>query len=133
MLVDIDRARDALHACEANDAVLAYLEHEQLPSWRTSASPWIKDGYALETHPDLCEFLASINDRPGATTTFRYLYGKPALIAENDVVVAFAQGTHIVCLRLPHDECDAEFVYAREDPVSNHPLLREKRRVLGAG
>src|SRR5207237_9010757 len=107
------RPVDALRTCEANDAVLAYLENEQLPSWRTSDSPWIKDGYALETHPDLCEFLASIDDRAGAKTTFRYLYGKPALIAKNDVVVAFAQGTHIVCLRLPRDGCDAEFIYAR--------------------
>ena len=122
---------DALRACEANDAVLAYLEHEQLPSWRTSDSPWIKDGYVLETHPDLCEFLASIDDRAGAKTTFRYLYGKPALIAKNDdVVVAFAQGTHIVCLRLPRDGCDAEFIYTREDPVPNHPLLQAKRREL---
>jgi hypothetical protein len=121
---------DALRATEANDAVLAYLESEQHPSWRTSDSPWIKDGYALVTHPDLCEFLASIDERAGANTTFRYLYGKPALIAMNDVVVAFAQGTHIVCVRLPRDLCDADFVDARDDPVPNHPLLRAKRREL---
>src|SRR3954447_5737833 len=99
------RPVDALRSCEANDAVLAYLEHEQHPSWRTSDSPWIKDGYALVTHPDLCEFLASIDDRDGAKTTFRYLYGKPALIAASVVIVAFAQVTHIVGVRLPRNGC----------------------------
>ena len=76
-----------------NEAVLAYLEVEQLPSWRTSESPWIVEGYPLATHPDLCDRVAEVNTAAGEKATFRYLYGAAALIAENGVIVAFAAGT----------------------------------------
>ena len=93
-----------------NDAVLRYLWVEQLPSWRTSKSIWIVDGYSLATHPDLCERVERINDAAGTPATFRYLYGKPALIAANGVVVAFAKGTHTFCVRLPAGACDTDLL-----------------------
>jgi hypothetical protein len=112
--------------------VLAYLEVEQLPEWRESKSVWVVEGYSLMTHPDLCERVEEVNAAAGGRATFRYLYGRPTLIAENGVIVAFATGTHIFCVRLPRDECDPELVVTREDRVSTHPLLRRKQLELDA-
>ena len=89
-----------------NEAVLAYLYVEQLPSWRDSTSVWVVDGYSLSTHPDLCERVEEINAAAREPAQFRYLYGKPVLTAENGVIVAFANGTHTFCVRLPVGECD---------------------------
>jgi hypothetical protein len=116
-----------------NEAVLAYLETEQLPSWRESDSPWIVEGYLLTTHPDLCERIEALAATAGGT--FGYLYGKPVVVADGGVIVAFAAGTHIFCLRLPREECEP-LVVTREDPPARHPLLRRKqleREALTAG
>jgi hypothetical protein len=107
-----------------NEAVRAYLEVEQLPSWRDSNSPWIVDGYLLSTHPDLCERVKEAGAAAGGE--FRYLYGKPVLVAENGVIVAFAAGTHIFCVRLPRADCGVLAV-TREDEPSTQPLLRRKQ------
>jgi hypothetical protein len=115
----------------ANEGVLNYLYVEQLPQWRESTSPWVVEGYALATHPDLCERVEEINGAAGAHAAFRYLYGRPALVAENGVIVAFATGTHIFCVRLPADECDPDFL-ARTDLLPPSPYLRQKRRELEA-
>ena len=115
-----------------NEAVLRYLYVEQLPSWRTAQSVWIKDGYPLSTHPDLGERLQEINDAAGGPATLRYLYGKPALLADNGTIVAFAQGTHVFCVRLRARACDPELVVQRREPQSRFPLLAEKQRELAA-
>jgi hypothetical protein len=115
-----------------NEGVLAYLETEQLPSWRESDSPWIVDGYLLSTHPDLCERIEALATTAGGT--FGYLYGKPVVVAAGGLIVAFGAGTHIFCLRLPREECEPVAV-TREDPPARHPLLRRKqleREALGA-
>jgi hypothetical protein len=115
-----------------NKAVLAYLYVEQLPQWRESKSIWIVDGYSLSTHPDLCERVEEINAAAGGLATFRYLYGKPVLLAENGVIVAFAAGTHIFCVRLPAGECDPRLFPVTREPPSTDPLLQRKRRELEA-
>src|SRR5919199_566148 len=96
-----------------NAAVLAYLHVEQRPEWRESTSIWVVDGYPLNTHPDLCDRVEEINAAAGAGATFRYLYGNPALVAPNGVIVVFARGTHILCVRLPGGECDADLIATR--------------------
>src|SRR5205085_5478134 len=88
-----------------NDAVLAYLFTEQLPSWRESASPWVVDGYALSTHPDLCERVEALAGAAGGR--FGWVYGRPAVATDDGVLVAFGAGTHIFCLRLSRQECGA--------------------------
>jgi hypothetical protein len=116
-----------------NEEVLAYLETEQLPSWRESDSPWIVEGYPLSTHPDLCERIEALAAAAGGT--FGYLYGKPVVVADRGVIVAFGAGTHIFCLRLPREEC-GPIVVTPEDPPARHPLLRRKqleRQALVAG
>jgi len=115
-----------------NAEVLAYLHVEQLPEWRDSDSVWIVDGYALTTHPDLCERVDEINAAAAGVATRRYLYGKPALLAPNGVIVAFANGTHTFCIRLPRDECDENLLNRHEYPASRFPTLREKQRQLDA-
>ena len=109
-----------------NEAVFGYLYVEQLPSWRTSKSIWIVDGYSLATHPDLCERVQAINHAAGEPATFRYLYGKPALIAENGVIVAFANGTHTFCVRLPAED------WTRLDPYTVNVPKAEGLARLGA-
>jgi hypothetical protein len=74
-----------------------------LPSWRESTSPWVVDGYALATHPELCERVAALAEAAGGR--FGYVYGRPVVVREDDVIVAFGAGTHIFCLRLPREEC----------------------------
>src|SRR5689334_14261655 len=112
---------DDAHLPPENTAVLRYLHVDQLPGWRTSKSIWIVDGYSLATHPDLCDRVNEINDAAGRPATFRYLYGKPALIAGNGVIAAFAQGTHIFCVRLPVDECDPELLAPPREADSKFP------------
>lgn len=115
-----------------NDAVLRYLWVEQLPGWRTSKSIWIVDGYSLVTHPDLCDRIEEINDAAGGAATSRYLYGKPALVADNGVIVAFAQGTHIFCARLHTDECDPELLAPPREADSRFPVIAQKQHELDA-
>jgi len=115
----------------ANEGVLNYLYVEQLPQWRESKSPWVVEGYTLATHPDLCERVEEINAAAGGHATFRYLYGRPALLAENGVIVAFATGTHIFCVRLRLDECDPDLL-ARPDVLPIGAYLRRKRGELEA-
>jgi hypothetical protein len=115
-----------------NDAVLRYLWVEQLPGWRTSKSIWIVDGYSLATHPDLCDRVKEINEAADRPAVFRYFYGKPALVADNGVIVAFAQGTHIFCLRLPDDECDPELLAPPRDADSRFPVIAQKQHELDA-
>jgi hypothetical protein len=112
-----------------NEAVLAYLETEQLPSWRESDSPWIVDGYALSTHPDLCERVEALAATAGGR--FGYLFGRPVVVGDCDVIVAFAAGTHIFCIRLPRAECGS-LVVTREDEPARYPLLRRKQLELEA-
>jgi len=103
-----------------NEAVLAYLETEQLPSWRESDSPWIVDGYLLSTHPDLCERIETLAAAAGGT--FGYLYGRPVVVADGGVIVAFGAGTHIFCLRLPRDECEPLVVPLRRKQLEREAL-----------
>jgi hypothetical protein len=61
------------------------------------------DGYALSTHPDLCERVEALAEAAGGR--FGYVYGRPVVASADDVIVAFGAGTHIFCLRLPREEC----------------------------
>jgi hypothetical protein len=115
-----------------NGPVLQYLYVEQLPSWRESKSIWVVEGYSLSTHPDLCERVEEINQAAGEQATFRYLYGKPALLAEDGVIVAFANGTHTFCMRLPAGDCDPELIALPREPISRFPALAQKQRELDA-
>ena len=112
--------------------MLAYLETEQLPSWRESASPWIVEGYSLQTHPDLCERVEAINTALNGLTEFRYLFGRPVLIAANRVIVAFATGTHTFCVRLRREDCAVELVADLREPPSRFAVLRAKQLELDA-
>jgi len=100
-----------------------------LPSWRESASPWIVDGYALSTHPDLCERVEELAACVGGR--FGYVYGRPAVATEGGVMVAFGAGTHIFCLRVPREECGSLVVTRRDEPAKQ-PLLRQKQLELEA-
>jgi hypothetical protein len=51
--------------------------------------------------------------------TFGYLYGKPVVVADGGVIVAFGAGTHIFCLRLRREECE--------------PIARETNPLLAGG
>ena len=115
-----------------NDAVLRYLWVEQLPGWRTSTSIWIVEGYSLATHPDLCDRLKEINDATGRPAIFRFFYGKPSLVADNGVIVAFAQATHIFCVRLPDDACDPELLAPSREADSRFPVIAQKQHELDA-
>src|ERR687883_574437 len=82
-----------------NEAVLAYLETEQLPSWRESDSPWIVDGYALSTHPDLCERVKALAAMAGGR--FGYFSGGPVGGGAADFTGASAAGPHFFSPRRP--------------------------------
>jgi hypothetical protein len=88
-----------------NEAVLAYLETERVAEPGTTG-PWVKDGYSLATHPDLCERVEELNDATGRPAELEYLYGKPTLVTADGVVVAFGGGTYVLAVRLPADEID---------------------------
>ena len=64
------------------------------------------DGYALATHPDLCERVEQLNEAAGHPAELRYLFGKPALVTANGVVVALGGGTYVFAIRLPADAVD---------------------------
>ena len=114
-----------------NEAVLAHLGVERVASPDTNTA-WVIDGYSLSTHPELCDRVKEVNEAAGEPATFRYLYGKPALIATNGVIVAFGGGTYVFCVRLPRAEVDPRLVGERKEKLSEHPLLREKQLELEA-
>ena len=114
-----------------NRDVLEYLEAERVAPEETTTA-WPIDGYSLATHPDLCDRLEAVNAAAGEPATFGYRYGKPVLIAENGVIVAFAGGTYVLCLRLHRAEVDPRLVGRRREKVSKHPLLRRKQEQLDA-
>jgi hypothetical protein len=60
---------------------------------------------------------------------FGWVYGRPAIATEGDVLVAFGAGTHIFCLRLPREEV-GPLAVTRADPPANQPLLRRKQLEL---
>ena len=109
--------------------MLAYLESERVAAPDTTG-PWVIDGYALSTHPDLCDRVKELNEAAGEPAELRFLYGKPALIAGNDVIVAFAGGTYVFCVRLPCREIDPRLVGERKEKLSEHALLRKKQEQL---
>jgi hypothetical protein len=114
-----------------NREVLEYLEAERVaPSETTSL--WVIEGYSLATHPDLCERLEELNSAAGEPTGLEYRFGKPVLVAGNGVIVAFAGGTYVLCLRLPRDSVDPRLVGRRRERPSKHELLRRKHEQLGA-
>jgi hypothetical protein len=115
-----------------NETVLAYLHVEQLSQWRESESPWVVEGYSLTTHPDLCDRVQEVNAAAGGKAGFRFLFGKPVLIAENGVIVAFANGTHTFCVRLPLADSDLELIDTRRYPPSRFPIVQQKQRELDA-
>jgi len=88
-----------------NEAVLRYLEVERVAPPDTNG-PWVIDGYSLATHPDLCDRVKAVNEAAGAPAEFRYMKGKPALVAANGVIVAFGGGTYVFAVRLPHSRVD---------------------------
>ena len=109
--------------------MLAYLEVEPVASPDTNTA-WVIGGYSLSTHPGLCDRVEEINEAAGEPAVFRYLFGKPALVAENGVIVAFGGGTYVFCVRLPRAEVDPRLVGERKDKLSDVPLLREKQLQL---
>ncbi len=88
-----------------NEAVLGYLEVERVAPPETNTA-WVIDGYSLATHPDLCDRVKEVNEAAGKPAALRYLYGKPALVAANGVIVAFGGGTYVFCVRVPRSEVD---------------------------
>lgn len=85
--------------------MLRYLEVDRVAPPDTNG-PWVKDGYSLATHPDLCERVKEVNDLADEPAELRYLYGKPGLVAANSVILAFGGGTYVFCVRLPRGEID---------------------------
>jgi hypothetical protein len=109
--------------------VLAYLEVERIAVPDTNTA-WVIDGYSLSTHPDLCDRVREINELAGEPTTFRYLYGKPVLVAENGTIVAFAGGTYVFCVRVARSEVDPRLVGERKEKLSDFSALRAKQLQL---
>src|SRR5437773_2690719 len=112
-----------------NREVLDYLEAERVAP-RDTNSPWVIDGYSLATHPDLCDRLEKVNAAAGEPAVLGYRFGKPVLIAGNGIIVGFAGGTYVLCLRLPRDSVDPRLVGRRREKLSEHPLLRRKQEQL---
>jgi len=101
--------------------VLAYLQTERVAEPETNG-PWVKDGYSLATHPDLCERVEQLNEAAGSLAELKYLYGKPALITGDGVIVAFGGGTYVLAVRLPADEIGEAL----------HGKIQDNRERLGA-
>jgi hypothetical protein len=112
-----------------NRDVLAYLEAERVAA-EGMTSAWVIDGYSLATHPDLCDRLGEVNAAAGGPAILEYRFGKPVLIAESGIIVAFAGGTYVLCLRVPADAVDPKLVGRRREKLSEHPLLRKKQKQL---
>src|SRR2546421_4588605 len=88
-----------------NEAVLRYLEVERVAAPDTNGA-WVIDGYSLSTHPELCDRVKEVNEAAGAPAEFRYVKGKPALVAANGVIVAFGGGTYVFAVRLPRSQVE---------------------------
>jgi hypothetical protein len=67
---------------------------------------WVKGGYSVSTHPDLCELLREL----AGAAELRFEFGRPVVVAPNGVIVALAAGTHILCVRLPRAAVDPRLV-----------------------
>lgn len=95
-----------------NAIVLAHLRQVALPA-RPSDEPFVLDGYALRTHPDLAERLDEL--AAALPTECRAsAFGVPVLVAPSGVVFAVAGGTSEVALRVaPHDDAAARAVGAQ--------------------
>jgi len=112
-----------------NEAVLRHLEVERVAPPDTNTA-WVIDGYSLSTHPDLCDRVKEVNEAAGAPAELRYVYGKPVLVADNGVIVAFGGGNYVFCVRLRRAEVDPRLVGERKEKLSQYPLLREKQLQL---
>jgi len=111
--------------------VIDYLRSERVASPDTTTA-FVIDGYTLSTHPDLFDRVKEVNVAAGEPAEFRYLYGKPVLVAKTGVIVAFAGGTYVFCVRLPRSEVDPRLVGERKEKLSGHELLRTKQLELEA-
>jgi hypothetical protein len=67
---------------------------------------WVRGGYSVSTHPDLCELLRDL----AAGAELRFEFGRPVVVAANGAIVAFAAGTHILCVRVPRAAVDQRLV-----------------------
>ena len=67
---------------------------------------WVRGGYSVSTHPDLCELLREL----AAAAELRFEFGRPVVVAANGVIAAFAAGTHILCVRVPRTAVDPRLV-----------------------
>jgi hypothetical protein len=105
-----------------NEAVFRYLEVERVAPPDTNTA-WVIDGYSLSTHPDLCDRVKEVNEAAGEPAALRYLYGKPALMAANGVIVAFGGGTYVFCLRIPRSEVDPPLLGAIHDDTKRLKAL----------
>lgn len=85
-----------------NEAVLAYLDTERVAE-PGAHGLWVKDGYSVSTHPDLCERVKDVNEAAGEPAALEHLFGRPALVAPNGVIAAFGTGTYVFCVRLPRN------------------------------
>ena len=74
--------------------------------------------------------MKEINETADEPATFRYLYGRPALLAPNGVIVAFGGGTYVFCLRLPRADVDPGLIGQRLEQLSEHEGLRRKQLQL---
>jgi len=101
-----------------NDEVLSYLKVERVAAPGTTTA-WVIDGYSLSTHPDLCERVREIGEAARTPATFGYAYGRPVLTAVNGVIVAFAAGTHIFCVRVPFSDVDPRLVVEGEPQLGD--------------
>lgn len=62
----------------------------------------------------------------------KFLFGKPALLTRDGVIVAFATGTYVFCVRLRREERAPELIGERREPLSRFPVLRRKQLELDA-
>jgi hypothetical protein len=68
---------------------------------------------------------------------FGWVYGRPAVATDDGVLVAFAAGTHIFCLRLPREKCGSLAVsepapFVADDWTRVDPWAAETATALAA-
>jgi hypothetical protein len=108
-----------------NKAVLDYLEVERVAPAGTNGL-WVVDGYSVSTHPDLCDRVREVNEAAGRPAELRHLYGRPALVAANGVIVAFGTGTYVLCVRVPRARVDPDLLGTIHDDASRLTTLTER-------
>ena len=121
-----------------NEAVFGYLYVEQLPSWRTSKSIWIVDGYSLSTHPDLCERVQAIMARLG--TPYYTRIDAPATPDQKARLLKLSPGAlagaalagEPIVAALAAEDCDAELFAPPREPDSRFRVIAQKQRELDA-